>query len=424
MRLHFLLTALLTSALLGLSAQVPQEFSVVKSPAEVGFSPERLTRLDTFLQGFTNRGAAPSIVAFIARKGKVVFQKAYGWSSIEKKIPARTDDIYRIMSQSKLITTVGLLMLMEEGRFYLDQPISDFLPVFKNPKVLVSYDEKNPARYITRPAKSAITFRHLLSHTAGIPYEIALSSLPEFNFPTLCTLEPIKLETLVDKLAARPLIADPGQSFVYGHNTDIMGRLIEVLFGQTLDQYLRSKVCEPLGMTDSYFYLPKDKANRLVGLYSQETKGAPMQLHANPVFLNYPVAGAQQLYMGGSGMSGDIDDYARLCQMILNKGVFNGKRFLSPATIQTMASNQIGDNLVWDRNDKFGLGLQIFSNNSHYGDTATPGSLMWGGYFCSEYTIDPAKDLIMLLYTNVQPYAEGTDLLRKFRIMTYAAMND
>lgn len=403
-------------------AQVPQSFTLAKNPAEVGFSAERLARLDTLLQGYVNRGVAPCINTFIARKGKIVHHKAFGYSHLEGKTPAKTDDIYRIMSQTKLITTIGLLMLMEEGKFYLDQPISDFLPKFKNPQVLVSYDEKDRSRYITRPAKSEITFRHLLSHTAGIPYESPVSELPAFNIPFFASLEDISLETVIDKLAARPLQSDPGEKFVYGLNTDVAGRLIEVLSGKPLGQYLRERVCEPLDMMDTYFFLPKEKIGRLVGVYSQESKGSPLTPHAYDVFQKYPAEGARKLTMGGAGMSSTISDYAKVCQFILNKGEFNGKRLLAPATVEMMSANQIGDNFVWDRMDKFGLGLQIFAPNTHYGDNATPGSLMWGGYFCTEYTIDPKRELTILVFTNMQPFAQGTEVLRKFRIMAYAAL--
>jgi len=402
-------------------AQRPQSFSPARTPEEVGFSTERLNRIDTMLQGYVNRGIVPSVATFVARKGKIVHYKAFGYSHLDQKTPAKTDDIYRIMSQSKLITTIGLLMLLEEGKFYLDQPIADFLPAFRNPKVLVSYDEKDRSRYITRPAKGEITFRHLLSHTAGIPYESPVGSLKEFEIPFFASLENISLEEVINKLATRPLASDPGEQYVYGLNTDVAGRLIEVMTHQKLSDYIQARVCEPLGLTDTWYYLSKDRASRLVGVYSQE-RDMPLKPHAHDVFHTYPVAGAQKLNMGGAGMSGTIADYAKICQFILNKGEFNGKRLLAPATVEMMMVNQIGANHVWDRMDKFGLGLQIFSPDSHYGDNATPGALLWGGYFCTEYTIDPKREMTLLIYTNVQPFAQGGEILHKFRTMVYAAL--
>jgi CubicO group peptidase (beta-lactamase class C family) len=405
-----------------LCAQRPQQFSVAQKAEDVGFSSERLARLDTFIQGLVDRRQAASITTFVARKGKIVHHKAFGFSVLEKNKTARTDDIYRIMSQTKLITTVGLLTLLEEGRFYLDQPISDFLPAFAKVQVLEKYDEKDRIRYVTRAPKRAITFRHILSHTAGIPYLGPLSELPEFKIPFLASTGNETLAEVCDRIAAMPLEADPGEKYVYGSATDVAGRLIEVMSGQTLDVFLKNRVCDPLGMTDTYFYLPKEKASRLVELYSQEKRSDLLSIHASEIFRKYPLEGGRSMFFGGSGMSGTISDYARLCQMLANGGEFNGKRILSPATVRTMMTNQIGDLSLWDRLDSFGLGLAIFAPGSRYGDIATPGAVNWGGYFGTEYTIDPEKELVLLVYTNVQPYAFGAELQRKFRTLVYAAL--
>jgi CubicO group peptidase (beta-lactamase class C family) len=420
MKKLFILSIFLLVSLI-FKAQTPQSFKVTK-PEEAGFDSKKLARIDTLMNNFIRDGVLPHAVTFIAHKGKVVQHKAYGYSHLETKTPTKTDDIYRIMSQTKLITTVGLLMLMEDGVFYLDDPISKWLPAFKNPLVLDKYDEKEPAKYTTRPAKTEITIRHLLSHSAGIPYGHPLQALPEFQVNMLATPAQLTLADWVDKIAKRPLTEDPGTKFTYGLNTDIAGRLIEVMSGLPLDVYLRTRVLEPLGMLDTYFFLPDTKANRLVELYSKEKRTDPLTPHALEDFRNYPIKGAKALFSGGSGMNTTIEDYAKICQMILNGGEFNGKRLLSRATVATMERNQIGDSFVWDRQDKFGLGLQIFSNDSHYGDTATPGAMMWGGYFCSEYTIDPKEELIMLVFTNVQPFSHGDEFLRKFRILVYSAM--
>jgi CubicO group peptidase (beta-lactamase class C family) len=418
---YFTFCALLLWSAANLGAQTPQTFRVAK-PEEAGFDGVRLARIDSMLESFVRQGILPHAVTFIARKGMVVHHKAYGNSNLAKKTPTRRDDIYRIASQSKMITTVGLMILMEEGKFYLDQPIADFIPAFSNPRVLVSFDEKDPAKYITRPAKRAITIRHLLSHSAGIPYEHPLNGLPEFQVPMLFETGPMTIAQAVEKMAKRPLIEDPGEKFVYGLNTDILGRLIEVLSGQPLDVFLQKRVLEPLSMVDTYFYLPTGKTNRLVELYSKDKGSDPLTVHSIQQYRDYPVTGARTYFGGGAGMVSTVEDYAKFCQMLLNQGEFNGKRLLSRATIALLMRNQIHDNEVWDREDKFGLGLQIFSDHSHYGDNATPGAVMWGGYFCSEYTIDPKEDLILLAFTNVQPFSHGSDFLRKFRILVYAAL--
>jgi CubicO group peptidase (beta-lactamase class C family) len=421
-RLASLLSFLILFLLTGVNAQVPQILTQAKTPEEVGFSTERLKKLDAHFQEIVDKGIAPNIVTLVARKGKIVHEKAFGYSNLGNKTPLKKDDIFRIASQSKLITTIGLMMLFEEGKFFLDEPISKYIPSFKNTKVLVSYDEKDRGKYITRPAKSAITIRQLLSHSAGIPYEHPLQDLPEFKVPFFCSVENDMLKDVVDKIAARPLLHDPGTQFTYGLNTDIIGRLIEVLSGMSFDVYLRKKILDPLGMNDTYFYLPADKVHRLVELYSKGSTEENLKLHTNETYRKFAITGQKTYFSGGAGLVSTVQDYAKICQFILNKGEFNGKRLLSRSTVNLMARNQIGESFVWDRQDKFGLGLQIITPESHYGDNATPGSLTWGGMYCSEYTIDPEEDLILLVFTNVHPYAHYADIVRKFRILVYQAL--
>lgn len=420
--LAILLSFIFLLLITGIKAQIPQNFTVAKKPEEVGFSSERLKRLDTHFQDIVDRKIAPNVVTLVAKKGKIVHHKAFGYSNLETKKPLKKDDIFRIASQTKLITTVGVLMLFEEGKFFLDEPISKYIPAFKNPQVLVSYDEKDRSKYVTRPAKSEITIRQLLSHSAGIPYEHALQDLPEFKVPFFCSIEKDILKDVVNKIAARPLVTDPGTQFVYGLNTDVLGRLIEVLSGMPFDEYLYKKVLYPLGMNDTHFYLPNTKASRLVELYSKENEQDKLTLHTNKIYRNYAISGEKTYFSGGAGLVSTIEDYAKVCQLILNKGEFNGKRFLARSTVEIMGRNQIGKSFVWDRRDKFGLGLLVISPESLYGDNATVGSLTWGGMYCSEYTIDPKEETIMLVFTNVHPYAHYSEIVRKFRILVYQSM--
>ncbi|MFC5409477.1 serine hydrolase domain-containing protein [Larkinella bovis] len=400
----------------------PMSFRPADAPGEAGFSAESLKRIDDLMQGFIDKGLAPNAVTFVARNSKIIHFKAYGYSNLEKKTPLKRDDIFRIASQSKAITTVTLMTLFEEQKFLLDDPIANYIPAFKNPRVLVSVD-KEKGTYETRPAKRDITIRHLLSHNAGIPYEHPLDQRPEFKVPYLNSLQPDKLEDVVNRLATRPLVQDPGETFTYGLNTDIIGRLVEILSGKPLDVAMRERVLEPLGMNDTHFYLPASKASRLVELYAKGSADKPLSLHDNVSNRTYPVAGAKTYFAGGAGLVGPIEDYAKFCQMLLNGGSFNEKRILGRKTVDMMLENQIGEAEVWDRRDKFGLGFQLITSRSHYGDQATPGAYTWGGAYCSEYTIDPKENLILLVYTNVMPYAHYTDFVRKFRMAVYQAMN-
>jgi CubicO group peptidase (beta-lactamase class C family) len=424
----FLLLLFLTSSLL--AQPLPQAFTTAKSSAEAGFSADRLKRLDIWLQGLIDQGLAPNAVTFVAHRGKVVHYKAFGYSNMAKKTPLKRDDIYRIASQSKAITTVTLMTLFEEEKFLLDDPISKYIPAFKKLKVLVKYDKKDPVggTYETRPAKSEITIRQLLSHNAGIPYEHPLDQRPEFKLPFFNSTAPDKLEDVVNKLATRPLLRDPGTDstgagFTYGLSIDILGRLVEILSGKPFDVAMRERVLEPLGMNDTYFYLPDAKAGRLVELYSKSTLDSPLSLHTNEAYRNFAVSGARTYFSGGAGLVSTVEDYARFCQMLLNGGMFNNKRILARKTVEMMLRNQIGKAEVWERQDKFGLGFQLITENSHYGDQASPGSYTWGGMYCSEFTIDPKEELILLIFTNVQPYAYYSDFVKKFRIGVYQALD-
>jgi CubicO group peptidase (beta-lactamase class C family) len=409
-------------ALLALSCYVhAQTFTPAKTPEEVGFSSERLKRLDDLMQGFINEGIAPNAVTFVARKGKVVHHKAFGYSNLETKTPLKKDDIFRIASQTKLVTTVAVMMLFEEGKFLLEDPISKYIPAFKNPRVLDTYD-KTTLTFTTRPAKREITIHDLLTHTAGIPYEHPLENRPEFKVPYFNSVANDLLVDVVNRIATRPLTADPGEKYVYGLNTDILGRLVEVLSGQSFDAFLRERILTPLGMNDTHFYLSPVQKYRLVELYAKPKYEVKLTLHPNEDYRFYPVQGAKTYFSGGAGLVSTIEDYAKLCQMILNGGAWNGKQLLGRKTIELMSRNHIKDLEVWDRGDKFGFGLQVITAGGHYGDQASPSALTWGGMYCSEYTIDPKEELIMLVFTNVQPYAHYSDFVRKFRIVTYQAL--
>ncbi len=393
-------------------------------PQMAGFDASRLKNLDNWLTDFVAKGMVPNAVTFVARKGVIVHSKAYGFSNMQKKTKAGVNDIFRIASQTKAIATVTLMTYFEEGKFSLDDPISKYIPAFNNATVLMSYDTANPAsgKFETRKPSTAITIRHLLSHSAGIPYEHPLDGRDEFKVPYLSSMKNEKLEDVVNRLAKRPLITDPGTSFVYGLNTDIAGRLIEVISGKSLDVAIAERVLKPLGMNDTYFYLPKNKRSRLVELYSKAEADDKLSLHSFDSTRLYPVAGAQTYFSAGAGLVSTASDYAKFCQMMLNGGEFNNRKVLGRKTVELMLKNQIGENRFWGRNDYFGLGFQIITEESKYGDQASPGSFTWGGAYCSEYTIDPKEDLILLIFTNVHPYAHYGEFVRKFRVLVYQAL--
>lgn len=393
-------------------------FSTAGRPEQVGFSSERLRRLDSLFNAYITTGIMPNAVTFIYRKGKIVHHKAYGFKNIEQKQLLKKDDIFRIASQTKALTSVGLMMLYEHGKFLLDDPVSMYIPEFKNAQVLVT-SNNNDSTYTTRPAKNPITIRHLLAHTSGIPYDNAIYT--RYKIPGVNSLEPVTIGEVVKRLAGLPIEHDPGEKFTYGLNTDVLGYLIEVLSGMTLDMYFRTQLFEPLGMKDSYFYLPENKAHRLVTLYSKDSLSAPLYISRNEANQTYPIAGARQYFCGGAGVVGTIEDYARFCTMLLHGGSFNGKQLIGRKTIELMTTNQIGDLEVWDRHDKFGLGFQIITAKGVAKMPGSVGAYKWGGMYSTDYIIDPKEDLVMLIYTNVYPFA-NPDINDRFRVMVYQAL--
>ena len=385
------------------------------------FSTERLQRVDTFLENQVAQGKVPHAQSMVIHRGKMVHNQVYGTSDAARKKPLTKNAIWRIASQSKLITTIAVMMLYEEGAFLLEEPIATYLPAFDSAQVLTSYDSATLA-YETRLATRAITIRDLLTHTAGISYDHPLQEHLEFEVPFFSSLEDDLLEEVVDRIAVRPLLHDPGEAFTYGLNTDVLGRLVEVVSGEPLAEFFQQRIFTPLGMKDTYFYLPKEKASRLVALFRKDEADENLTVHQDPVYQDYARSGEQTFYSGGAGLVSTAADYAKVCQLILNEGEYQGTCLLSPLTVRMMTHNQIGELNVWERHDKFGLGLQIVTPDSRYGDLAPPGALTWGGLYCSEYTIDPENELVMQVYTNVYPFAHYSEFVRTYRTLVYAAL--
>lgn len=394
-------------------------FKTAKNIKEVGFSEERLSRIDTLLNNSIKHGLRANTVVFVARHGKVVYHKAFGFMNLETKEPVKLNSIYRIASQTKALTSVGLMMLYEKGMFLLDDPVSKYIPEFKNSKVLLAINHKD-STFTSRPAKSEITIRQLLCHTSGILYGNKVYE--KAHIPGVNSLEPLTIGEVVKKIGKLPLDHDPGEKFTYGLNSDVIGYLIEVLSGMSLDMYLQKELLEPLGMVDSHFYLPKEKEHRLVVLYAQDSVNSPIYKSKNISNQTYPYAGAKTYFSGGAGVVGTISDYARFCQMILNGGRFNGKQILGRKTIELMTRNQIGELEVWTGGNKFGLGFEISTTK---GLALIPGSengLSWGGMYNTDYYIDPKEDLILLIYNNMNP-AANWDVNKRFRAVVYQALN-
>lgn len=412
---------------LNVSAQAVKNLTPGK-PEENGLSTERLGRIDQTLNEYVTKGFAPGATALIVRNGKVVYEKSFGYSDIENKTPLKNDNIFRIASQSKAITSLAVMMLWEEGKFTLDEPISKYIPEFKNPKVLVWFNEKDSS-YSAQPAKSEITIRQLLTHSSGISY--ASIGSKEFNAIYAKAKVPSGIgigntsDLLADKmkiLGTLPLRHNPGEQWTYGLNNDVLGYLVEVLSGLSFDEFLRQRIFKPLGMNDTYFYIPKEKQNRLVSLYEfkkdKDNELVKPSVIYDKVDPNYP-NGAGKYFSGGAGLSSTVEDYAKFLQLFLNKGEYNGVRLLSRKTVELMHTNQLQSPIT----ERVGLGFGLETPENDYKSPFTIGSFSWGGAFSTNYWADPKEKLIALIYTNIYSNKHG-ELMEKYKALVYQSIID
>ncbi|WP_201986867.1 serine hydrolase domain-containing protein [Hymenobacter rubidus] len=396
-----------------------QPTTTAAAPATV--DPSNAHSIDQLLEEYTAASRVPGTIALVLRDGKVVYRKAVGLDDVAAQTALRTDAIVRIASQTKAVTSVGLMLLYDEGKFQLDDPISKYLPAFKNPKVLATFNEKD-STYTTVPARSEITIRQLFTHTSGISYPVigtreARAIYAKAGIPSGIGTPSGRLAEAMDALAKLPLMHQPGEQFTYGLSVDVLGRLIEVLSGQPLDAYLRTRLFEPLGMKDTWFYLPADKQPRLARLYTEDAaKNTVPMAPIGRMVPDYPKAKGTY-FSGGAGLSSTIDDYALFLQMLLNKGTANGHRFLKPETVALMTQNQIGT--VNQGDHKFGLGFSITQPSNLRVPGLSVGSFEWGGIFGTTYWVDPQEKLVGLIYTQKYPISTSRDLADKFKRAVY-----
>lgn len=377
------------------------------APQRAGVSPERLARLDALLEVAIREGQVPGVVALVAREGKIVYHKAFGLADNVVGRPLKRDDIFRIASQSKAITATAVMMLWEEGRFRLDDPISNWIPEFKNPQVLGTYHEQD-GTWTGEPAKREITIRHLLTHTSGIGYGVIDGDArfkklyAQAGVVDLFTTEPVTIGESVKRLARLPLHHHPGDKFTYSEGLDVLGYFIEVVSGQPFDVFLQTRLFTPLGMTDTGFYLPETKAGRLVPVQKPEGSGwvrYPVTFY-DP---DYPIKGAKSFFSGGAGLCSTARDYATFLQMYLNGGELGGVRVLSRTTVDLIMREQVAREL-WGNDDKhYGLAFGVVTEQGQtHGGEGNAGTFDWGGYFNTQYFADPKEKLIGVLMKQTQ----------------------
>ena len=400
------------------------------SPESVGISSERIARMDNIFQNSVNNKEVPGVAAIVIRNGKIVYHKSFGMADNQSNRALKKDDIFRIASMSKAITSTAVMMLWEEGKFQLDDPISKYIPEFKNPTLVKSFSFRDSS-YTTEPAKNEITIRHLLSHTSGLGYGVIdgderfKAMYKKAGITDLYTTESIKIGESVKKLAKLPLHHNPGEKYTYSEGLDVLGYFIEVISGMPFDEFLRKKMFEPLGMNDTYFYLPDSKAARLVSVQRPNKDGQWEKFPVTFYDTDYPIKGAKTFFSGGAGLSSTAKDYATFLQMYLNEGELGGKRFLSRKTIDAILSNQTENLFGGEKGDSFfGLAYSVLRvKGENKGGIGSEGTFTWGGYFNTNYFADPKEKIIGIIMKQTQQ-TKGDNLNELFRQIIYQSLDD
>lgn len=424
----FAIAFLIFSILQLRAQQLPQA-----TPESVGFSSERLARIDQVLEGYIDDCLMPGAVVLIARHGKVVHFKAHGKQDIEANIPMQKNTLFRLASMSKIVTTVGAMMLFEEGKFSLNDPVSRYIPAFADAQVLVE-DATNEQGYVLEAARSPMLVRHLLTHTSGLSYGLFANPHLRAAYQAAgvsdgLTYADETLEEWVAKIATVPLANHPGENFEYGLSTDVLGRLIEIWSGMPLDEFFQKRIFEPLQMSDTHFFLPAEKVTRLTKIYEHDENGClrpipdtAYQLGNANIAAGVPYKGPQKLFSGGGGLVSTAQDYARFAQMLLNGGKLGDAQLLSCKTVELMISNQIGELGYWSQGYGFGYGVYINRGAAYSGQPGSVGTYGWSGYYSTYFWIDPKEDVVAVLMTQVAPWISFLEF--EFPAMIYQALED
>lgn len=392
--------------------------AIPRASGPEAFDAERLKRIDTWIEGLIAKQRIPGAVVMLVRDGKTAFHKAYGVRELGKPAPMRGDDIFRIASQTKAITSLAVMMLWEEGKFGLDDPVGRYIPAFREQTILTKFNAAD-STFESKATRRRITVRQLLTHTSGLDYaDIGSDQFTAiYGKAGLTALgkEGAVLGRDVDLLGALPLAHEPGEKFTYGLSIDVLGRLVEVASGMPLDQFFRTRIFEPLRMRDTWFELPADRHSRLVTLH-RDSAGTLSPTHV-PGGLVHPDFPARKVtyFSGGGGLSSTTADYARFLQLFLNGGELDGVRLLGRKTVELMLTNQTPT-----LNIAFGLGFQLETPENDYRSPVSVGSFSWSGAFQTFYWADPRERLVGLIFTNI--YGGSTPLDGPFKTFSYGAL--
>lgn len=429
-----LLLALLAPALTTFAAaQAISDTAAAKPRLEASYggpalAPDRVARIDKELQRYVDENQLAGVVALVLRDGQPVYERAVGWSDKEAGRKMTMDTQFRIASQTKALTSVAILSLVEQGRIGFDDPVSRFIPAFAKTTVAVPDKESDKPATIV-PAKRPITIRDLLTHTSGISYGTDPQVAALYQAKDLGPAagngwyfadkkEPVC--TTMERLATLPFVAQPGEAWVYGYSTDVLGCVVERASGVKLDEYIRTTITQPLGMNDTQFYLGKEQRTRLATVYAMGEDGKIKRAPEGSKGQGHYVDGPHQSFSGGAGLISTARDYARFLEMLRRGGEIDGKRILAPRSVALMRTNQVGQ-LHSTNGLGFGFGFQTVDRYGANGMDA-PGAFGWGGAYGSTYRVDVQSRLVLVLMLQQMPL--GTDVQKKFSNLVYQALMD
>ena len=387
------------------------------SPESQGFSPERLERLHQRLAGLVAEGQYAGMVSLVARNGRIVDWRTYGLRDVEERLPMEKDTIVRIYSMSKILTSVAALILHEEGRLKLDDPVSKYLPLLEKPKVMKGGTAKAP---VLVAAKAPITIKHLLTHTSGFIYGFGETPIDKI-YNQSGMFDASSMDEFVGRAAKLPLAHEPGTAFRYGISTDILGAVIEKVSGQTLDAFVEQRICKPLGMADTSYDVPAEKMGRLAKVYHRKDgRFQPM----DPVAASFAEKG-RGFPTGGAGMFSTAGDYARFAQMLLGGGELDGVRILGRKTVELMRANHLNHlartTHEFSEADGFGLGVYVRQDLAKSNQLGSAGTFGWSGAATTNVIMDPQEKLVAVLMAQHMPFNEH-DLFWHFSTLTYQAL--
>ncbi len=383
----------------------PEEIVILPSadPAAYGLDADEISAITNHIQWAIDSQYISGAVAIVAKNDEVIMEEAFGYSDQEKTRAMKTDDIFRLASMSKPVTSTAIMQLVEQGLINLDDPVSKYIPEFADMEVIQNFNEADSS-YETAPVQNPMTIHHLLTHTSGFAYglfnPVAGAIYPDFGITEAWSTDSVTLATNIPKFGELPLLHEPGEAWTYSVSIDVLGYIVEIVSGKPLDEYFSENIFQPLGMDDTYFYLPDTKADRLVDVWvTADMQGFPT---------DYPVNGAQTYFAGGAGLAGTAEDYLRFASALLNKGALGDARILKPETVDMMFKNQIGE-LRSGEGQGFGYGGMVLIEEDESGRNA--GYWGWDGFWQTRFRIDPQNDMVLILMTNAYPAMRFEDVL-------------